>query len=79
MAETQTAFAARIGWTRARLNEVIRGNRGITADAALVVLAIARSEGRFPATEDKDFGQRARHAASKARWRTRRAGIPILT
>ena len=32
---TQTAFAQRIGWTRARLNELIRGKRGITADAAL--------------------------------------------
>lgn len=34
-AETQTAFAARIGWTRARLNEFVRGKRGVTADAAL--------------------------------------------
>jgi addiction module HigA family antidote len=33
--ETQAAFAARIGWTRARLNEFIRGKRGVTADAAL--------------------------------------------
>jgi antitoxin HigA-1 len=33
--QTQAAFAARIGWTRARLNEVIRGKRGVTADAAL--------------------------------------------
>ena len=32
---TQTAFARRVGWTRARLNELIRGKRGITADAAL--------------------------------------------
>lgn len=32
---TQTAFAERIGWTRARLNELIRGKRGMTADAAL--------------------------------------------
>ena len=32
---TQTAFAAKIGWTRARLNELIKGKRGITADAAL--------------------------------------------
>ena len=32
---TQTAFANRIGWTRARLNELIRGKRGITAEAAL--------------------------------------------
>mgnify|MGYP001109014428 CR=1 FL=1 len=32
---TQTAFAARIGWTRARLNEFIRGKRGVTAETAL--------------------------------------------
>jgi len=32
---TQTAFASRLGWTRARLNEIIKGKRGITADAAL--------------------------------------------
>lgn len=32
---TQTLFAKRIGWTRARLNELIKGKRGITADAAL--------------------------------------------
>ena len=28
-------FAEKIGWTRARLNELINGKRGITADAAL--------------------------------------------
>jgi len=33
--ETQLAFAARIGWSRARLNEFIRGKRGVTAEAAL--------------------------------------------
>lgn len=32
---TQTEFAAKLGWTRARLNELIKGKRGITADAAL--------------------------------------------
>jgi addiction module HigA family antidote len=32
---TQAAFAARLGWTRARLNELIRGKRGVTAAAAL--------------------------------------------
>lgn len=32
---SQTAFAEQLGWTRARLNELIRGKRGITADAAL--------------------------------------------
>ena len=32
---TQTAFAKRLGWARARLNDLIKGKRGITADAAL--------------------------------------------
>ena len=32
---TQAAFAEKIGWTRARLNELINGKRGITAEAAL--------------------------------------------
>ena len=32
---TQTEFARRIGWTRARLNELIKGKRGVTAEAAL--------------------------------------------
>ena len=32
---SQAAFARKIGWTRARLNELIRGKRGITAEAAL--------------------------------------------
>lgn len=31
----QTDFANKLGWTRARLNELIKGKRGITADAAL--------------------------------------------
>ncbi len=32
---TQSAFAERIGWTKTRLNELIKGKRGITAGAAL--------------------------------------------
>ena len=32
---TQTEFAGKLGWTRARLNELIKGKRGITADTAL--------------------------------------------
>lgn len=32
---TQAAFAAKLGWTKARLNELIRGKRGITAPAEL--------------------------------------------
>ena len=32
---TQTEFGKRIGWTRARVNEIFKGKRGLTADAAL--------------------------------------------
>lgn len=34
-AVSQRAFAKRVGWTVARLNELINGKRGVTADAAL--------------------------------------------
>lgn len=32
---TQTALAHKLGWTKTRLNELIKGKRGITADSAL--------------------------------------------
>ena len=31
---SQAAFARQLGWTKARLNELIRGKRGITAESA---------------------------------------------
>lgn len=31
---TQVEFAQRLGWTQARLNEIIKGKRGITAESA---------------------------------------------
>ena len=36
---SQRAFAKRLGWTVARLNELINGKRGITADSALDLAA----------------------------------------
>jgi len=35
MGMPQTAFAEKLGWTRAKLNELIKGKRGMTADSAL--------------------------------------------
>lgn len=32
---SQAAFAEKLGWTRAKLNELIKGKRGITAESAL--------------------------------------------
>jgi antitoxin HigA-1 len=36
---SQRSFAKRLGWTVARLNELINGKRGITADSALDLAA----------------------------------------
>jgi addiction module HigA family antidote len=67
-AETQAAFAARVGWTRARLNEFIRGKRGITADAALDLAKALGTSGKIwmnlQATWDLDVAQRRRRRAA---------------
>ncbi|MEM8815167.1 MAG: HigA family addiction module antitoxin [Pseudomonadota bacterium] len=64
---TQAAFAKEIGWTKARLNELIKGKRGITAAAAL---DLADTLGTSPklwmniqATYDLDKAAKARKVA----------------
>ena len=32
---SQRQFAAKLGWTAAKLNELVKGKRGVTADSAL--------------------------------------------
>lgn len=44
---TQTAVAGRLGWTRARLNQVARGKRSITADAALDLASVFGTTPQF--------------------------------
>lgn len=34
---SQKAFAAHLGWTYARLNEIVKGRRNVTADSALTL------------------------------------------
>jgi len=65
--KTQAAFAREIGWTKARLNELIKGKRGVTAEAAL---DLAEALGTSPrlwmnlqATYDLDEATRKRRAA----------------
>lgn len=64
---SQAAFAMQIGWTRARLNELIKGKRGITADAALdlseAVGTSARLWMNLQATWDLSQALRRRKAA----------------
>lgn len=64
---TQAAFAERIGWTRTRLNEFIRGKRGVTADAALDLAETLGTSAKLwmnlQATYDLDKAAKARDAA----------------
>lgn len=64
---SQAAFADKIGWTKTRVNELIRGKRGVTAEAAL---DLADALGTSPklwmnlqATYDLDRAKKARDAA----------------
>ena len=64
---TQAAFAQKVGWTKTRLNELIKGKRGITAESAL---DLAEALGTSPklwmnlqATYDLDKAIRDREVA----------------
>ena len=67
MGLTQVAFAEQIGWTRARLNELIKGKRGITADAALDLAEVLGTSAKLwmnlHATYDLDKASRSREVA----------------
>jgi addiction module HigA family antidote len=63
---SQASFAKELGWTKAKLNELIKGKRGITADTAL---DLSEALGTSPklwmnlqATYDLDKARRARSA-----------------
>jgi len=63
----QSQFAQRVGWTRTRLNELIKGKRGITAEAALdLVKALGTSAKlwmNLQATYDLDQATKRRKTA----------------
>ena len=64
---SQAKFARKIGWTKARLNELIRGKRGITADSALDLADALGTSAKLwmnlQATYDLDKAVAARHVA----------------
>ncbi len=64
---TQTALAKKLGWTRARLNELIKGKRGITAEAALDLAAALGTSAKLwmnlQASYDLDLAMKRRKAA----------------
>jgi addiction module HigA family antidote len=64
---TQTKFATKIGWTKTRLNELIKGRRGVTAGAALDLAHALGTSAKFwmnlQATYDLDRAIKRRSAA----------------
>lgn len=64
---TQAALAEKLGWTRARLNEFIKGKRGVTADAALDLAKALRTSAKLwmnlQATYDLDQAMHRRKIA----------------
>jgi addiction module HigA family antidote len=47
MGITQKEFSKHLGWTYARLNEIINGHRGITAESALAFADAFQMEPQF--------------------------------
>lgn len=66
MGISQSAFAEKMGWTKAKLNELIKGKRGITADSALDLAEALKTSPKlwmnFQATWDLDQAVKARSA-----------------
>ena len=64
---TQSAFAEKIGWTRARLNELIKGKRGISAEAALDLAEVLGTSAKLwmnlQATYDLDRAREKKRVA----------------
>lgn len=63
---TQVAFAEKLGWTKAKLNELIRGKRGITAETALDLAEALKTSPKIwmnlQATWDLDQAMKSRIA-----------------
>jgi addiction module HigA family antidote len=64
---TQAALAQKLGWTRARLNELIKGKRDIKADSALDLARVLGTSAKLwmnlQATFDLDKAMRRRKIA----------------
>lgn len=63
---SQATFAEKLGWTKAKLNELIKGKRGITADTALDLAEVLKTSPKLwmnlQATFDLDKAKKSRSA-----------------
>lgn len=55
LSTTQKAFAIHLGWTYARLNEIVNGRRGISADSALALADAFQMEPEFWLNLQRDW------------------------
>ena len=63
----QVVFAKKLGWTRSRLNGLIKGKRGVAAEAALDLARVLGTSAKLwmnlQATYDLDQAMKRRKAA----------------
>lgn len=52
---TQKDFATHLGWTYARLNEIVNGRRGVTAESALAFADAFKMEPEFWLNLQRDW------------------------
>jgi antitoxin HigA-1 len=52
---TQKEFASKIGWTYARLNEIVNAKRGVSADSALTLGDAFQMEAKFWLNLQRDW------------------------
>lgn len=52
---SQAAFAKHLGWTYARLNEIVNGKRGVTASSALAFAEAFKMEPQFWMNLQRDW------------------------
>lgn len=64
---TQSSIARKLGWTPGRVNEFIKGKRGVTADAALDLARVSGTSAKLwmnlQATYDLDQARKRRDVA----------------
>ncbi len=63
----QKKFAEHLGWTYARLNEIVNKHRGVTADSALAFAAAFGTEPEFWLNLQRDWDL----------WRAKQTHVPV--
>lgn len=64
---SQKQFAEHLGWTYARLNEIVNAHRGVTADSALAFATALSTEPEFWLNLQRDWDL----------WRAKQIHVPV--